>query len=133
MTVFDRTTSMMKTRKEKSDERFPIDEGKTSLSDSEEQIIKRAVLSLNGNILGIVLGIISALGIFCATNWLVAKGGAVVGPHLSLLGQFFIGYSVTFSGSLIGVLYCFIIGYLSGRLIGWIYNSIIFIRKSKYN
>jgi hypothetical protein len=124
---------MSKTRKEKFDEQFLNDERETSLSDLEEQIIKRAVLNLNGNVLGIVLGIISALGIFFATNWLVIKGGSVVGPHLSLLGQFFIGYSVTFSGSLIGAFYSFIIGYLSGRLIGWIYNSIIFIRKSKYN
>lgn len=93
----------------------------------EEEIIRRAVVRLNGNILGLVLGFIAALLIFVATNWLVLKGGEVVGPHLSLLNQFFIGYSVTFVGSLIGAAYGFIIGYLSGLLIGWIYNAIAFM------
>lgn len=97
----------------------------------EEEVIKSAVLRLNGNILGIVLGIIGALIIFVATNWLVIKGGDVVGPHLGLLSQFFIGYSVTFVGSLIGALYGFVIGYLSGLLIGLIYNAVVFLRVRK--
>ena len=97
-------------------------------SNSEEQIISQAVLRLNSNVLGIVFGIISALIIFAATNWLVIKGGDVVGPHLGLLGQFFLGYSVTFLGSLVGAVYAFVIGYLSGWLIGWIYNAIVSLR-----
>jgi hypothetical protein len=83
---------------------------------------------LNGQVLGLVLGIVGALIIFAATNWLVLKGGEVVGPHLSLLGQFFVGYSVTFLGSLVGAVYAFIIGYLSGRLVGWIYNAIVSLK-----
>lgn len=97
----------------------------------EEEIIRKAVVRLNGNILGLVLGFIVALLIFVATNWLVLKGGEVVGPHLSLLNQFFIGYSVTFFGSLIGAAYGFISGYLSGLLIGWIYNAIAFMGSSR--
>lgn len=92
---------------------------------AEEEIIQRAVIRLNGNIIGFVLGSVMALIIFAATNWLVIKGGDVVGPHLSLLGQFFIGYSVTFAGSLIGALYGFFAGYLSGLLVGWIYNAVL--------
>lgn len=99
--------------------------------DSGEVILKHAVLRLNGQVVGIVLGVVFALVIFAATNWLVVKGGAVVGPHLSLLGQFFVGYSVTFAGSLIGALYGLLIGYLSGVFIGWIYNSIVFLRAPK--
>ncbi len=97
-------------------------------SNSEEQIISQAVQRLNGQVLGLVLGIVGALIIFAATNWLVLKGGEVVGPHLSLLGQFFVGYSVTFLGSLVGAVYAFIIGYLSGRLVGWIYNAIVSLK-----
>lgn len=96
---------------------------------AEEEIIRRAVVRLNGNILGFVLGTIAALIIFAATNWLVIKGGDVVGPHLSLLGQFFIGYSVTFVGSLIGSLYGFFAGYLSGLLVGWVYNGVLSLRR----
>jgi hypothetical protein len=96
---------------------------------AEEEIIRRAVLRLNGNILGFVLGTVAALVIFGATNWLVLKGGEVVGPHLGLLGQFFIGYSVSFAGSLIGALYGFLTGYLSGLFVGWVYNTVLFFRR----
>ena len=98
-------------------------------TNSEEQTIKRAVLRLNGNIMGLVMGVMAALVIFVVTNWLVIKGGDVVGPHLGLLGQFFIGYSVTFVGSLVGAVYGLVIGYLSGLVIGWIYNFIVSFRK----
>ncbi len=98
-------------------------ENKPSISD--EEIIRRAVLRLNGHILGFVLATIGALIIFSATNWLVLKGGEVVGPHMGLLDQFLIGYSVTFVGSLIGAAYVFVIGYLAGLFIAWIYNWVI--------
>ncbi|MGI8495721.1 MAG: hypothetical protein ACR2L1_10495, partial [Pyrinomonadaceae bacterium] len=80
----------------------------------EEELLEQAVLRLNGTVLGIVLGVIFGLIIFAATNWLVIKGGSNIGSHLSLLSQFFIGYSVTFTGSLIGLLYGFAAGFLSG-------------------
>ncbi len=95
-----------------------------NLQNSEEELLKRAVVRLSGNILGLVLGIIFALVIFVATNWLVLKGGPVVGPHLSLLGQFFIGYSVSFVGSLVGMIYGFVGGYLAGLFIAWVYNLV---------
>lgn len=98
------------------------------VTDAEEELLKHAVLRLNGHILGFVLGAIGALVIFVATNWLVLKGGDVVGPHLGLLGQFFIGYSVTFMGSFIGAAYGFIGGYAGGLLIGWIYNAVVFLK-----
>lgn len=95
---------------------------------SEEEIIRKAVIKLNGHILGFVLGVIGALAIFAATNFLLLKGGEVVGPHLGLLDQFFIGYSVTFVGSLIGAAYGFVVGYLCGLFIAWIYNMVISLR-----
>jgi hypothetical protein len=102
---------------------------KSHAAASEEELIKRAVLRLNGNILGAVIGSVFALAIFVATNWLVLKGGDVVGPHMELLGQFFWGYSVTFVGSLVGSAYSFILGYVSGLLLGWIYNGVLFLRR----
>lgn len=94
----------------------------------EEQLLTHAVLRLNGSILGMVSGIVFGLMIFVATNWLVIKGGYNVGTHLNLLGQFFIGYSVTFFGSFIGALYGFVTGFIGGFLIAWIYNRIIILK-----
>lgn len=94
----------------------------------EEEIIRRAVIRLSGHLLGFVLGTVGALLIFAATNWLVLKGGDVVGPHLGLLDQFLVGYSVSFAGSLVGAGYAFAGGYLSGLFIAGIYNMIISVR-----
>ena len=95
---------------------------------NEEQLLEQAVLHFNGNILGIVFGTVTGLIILVATNWLVIKGGENVGSTLGLLRHFFIGYSVTFVGSLIGAVYGFLTGYVLGFLIAWIYNRIVILR-----
>jgi hypothetical protein len=94
----------------------------------EEERLVHAIVVLNAKILGLILGIIFGLIIFIATNWLVLKGGRVVGPHLQLLSQFFIGYRVSFVGSIIGFFWGFAVGSLIGTTIGWIYNRIVELR-----
>ena len=93
--------------------------------DQTQLILERAVLKLNANILGIVLGIITGLAIFIATNFLILKGGPVIGPHLALLRAFFPYYSVTFLGSIIGFFWGLISGYVVGFVIASIYNLVI--------
>ena len=87
----------------------------------EARVLARA-LHLNATVQGIVIGLVAGLGVFVATNWLVLKGGEVVGPHLALLGQFLVGYRVSFVGSLIGFAYGFAGGYLVGYFVARIYN-----------
>jgi hypothetical protein len=94
-----------------------------------EQVILTRVVRLNAKIQGIVTGILAGLGLFIATNWLVLKGGKLVGKHLSLLGQFFIGYSVTFSGSLVGFAYAFVCGFVIGYSVARLYNWVADIRE----
>jgi ABC-type dipeptide/oligopeptide/nickel transport system permease subunit len=94
-----------------------------------EEKLFSGVLQLNAKVVGLALGLILALGIFVATNWLVIKGGDRVGPHLVLLSQYFIGYRVTFLGSLIGAAYGFALGTICGSLLGWIYNKIATFRQ----
>ncbi|HEX3035052.1 MAG TPA: hypothetical protein VHT73_07955 [Thermodesulfobacteriota bacterium] len=103
---------------------------------SDEEKLLNAVVWLDAKVLGLILGILFGLVIFIATNWLLIKGGQmtpdgkyVVGPHLQLLSQFFIGYNVSFLGSIIGFFYGFAVGTISGTLIGWIYNKIVSLRK----
>ncbi len=96
--------------------------------DETEQLLESAVLHLNANILGLVLGIVAGLGIFIATNFLILKGGEVVGPHLGLLRAFFPYYSVTFFGSLVGFFYGFICGYVAGFITATVYNWIVRLR-----
>ena len=95
---------------------------------TEEKLFS-GVLLLNAKVVGLTLGVVFGLGIFVATNWLVIKGGERVGPHLILLSQYFIGYKVTFWGSLIGAVYGFALGTICGALMGWIYNKIAIFRQ----
>jgi hypothetical protein len=69
--------------------------------------------------------------IFLATIILLVKGGEVVGPHLALLGQFFIGYQVTFAGSIIGLLYGFGLGFIMGYIIATLYNWLANFREKR--
>jgi len=101
---------------------------KNNIVETDKDKLFRGVLLLNSGILGLSLGILFGLVIFIATNWLVIKGGEHVGSHLQLLGQFFIGYKVTFFGSFIGFAYGFAVGTLSGALIAWIYNKFVEFR-----
>lgn len=83
------------------------------------------MMRLNATVNGIVFGLVAGFGIFIATNWLILKGGPVVGPNLWLLSNFFIGYSVTFVGSIVGFVYAFILGFLFGYFIARMYNWIL--------
>lgn len=90
-----------------------------------EREVRMRLLRMNAVAQGIVMGLLAGLGLFVATNWLVIKGGAQVGPHLALLGQFFPGYTVTFLGSLIGLAYGFVLGFVVGYLFARVYNGIL--------
>jgi hypothetical protein len=94
-----------------------------------EQKLFSGVLWLNAKVFGLTLGIVCGLALFLATNWLVMKGGEPVGPHLSLLSQYFIGYRVSFIGSFVGFLYGFALGTITGSFIGWFYNKIADLRR----
>ena len=101
--------------------------------DRLNEIVLTRVVRLNARLQGIVVGLFAALVIFSATNWLLleADEGEVVGPHLGLLGQFFIGYDVSFVGSLIGLIYGFGTGFLVGYSTSHIYNWIAARREHK--
>ncbi len=94
-------------------------------SDNEETIIQTHLLYLNAVVQGISVGLFTGLGLFGVTIWLVIKGGETVGQHLALLGQYFIGYSVTWSGSFIGLAYGFALGYCIGFAYARIYNWVV--------
>jgi hypothetical protein len=90
--------------------------------------VSRAVARIQAGVLAVVCALIGGIMVFASTAWLLIKGGPQVGAHLQLLGQYFIGYSVSWKGSLIGLLY----GALTGGVIGWViarvYNQIIRLR-----
>src|SRR5258708_34874255 len=82
---------------------------------------------LNKPALGPATGVLFGLFLFAATLILVAKGGDRIGPNLGLLGQFFKGYTVTLSGSFVGLFYGFVTGFALGWSVAFLSNLLIWI------
>lgn len=75
--------------------------------------------------LAVAMGTVCAIVIFLMTVTLLFKGAATgvpIGPHLSLLGIYMPGYSVSWGGSLIGAVYAWIIGALIGFVWAVLWN-----------
>jgi protoporphyrinogen oxidase len=66
--------------------------------------------------MGTAIGIVSGLVLFIATAALLLEGGPVVGPTLSLLKNFLLGYEVTWKGALLGLVEAGLIGFALGYL-----------------
>jgi len=90
----------------------------------QENAIRSTVLRLNAQAWGLAFGFLFGLALFSATMFLVLRGGENVGAHLSLLRVYFPGYSVSILGSFVGFAYAFVVGYVTGRLIGLVYNRV---------
>jgi hypothetical protein len=94
------------------------------LTVEEQRALKAAVEDSNEKAWAIGLGLTLAIGLFAATNFLILKGGSHVGLHLQLLRVYLPGYSVTYTGSVVGFIYAFVLGYLSGRTVIALYHRL---------
>lgn len=94
-----------------------------------ERLLVTRMVRFNATVQGIVTGLVLGLVVFVATIWLVIKGGPVVGPHLALLGQYFIGYRVTLGGSFIGFAWGFVVGFALGFFVTATYNWLADLRQ----
>src|SRR5215471_653743 len=92
-----------------------------------EEELTRAFRKIDRAALGFSVGTVGGLALFLATLALVVKGGAVVGPTLALLAQYFPGYTVTPLGSLVGLFYGFISGFVGGWLFAALRNVLTFL------
>jgi len=70
----------------------------------------------------LAVGSASGLAIFVSTFWLILTGVDSRDPNFNLLGQYFIGYTVSLSGTLIGLGYCFLWGFIFGWLYAYLRN-----------
>jgi len=77
--------------------------------------------------MGLSVGITLALALFAATSFLLLKGGANVGFHLDLLGQFYPGFDTSLTGLLIGVPYAFVTGFVLGFTFAFVRNAVVFL------
>ena len=84
-------------------------------SNADDELFLRVFAKLDKTALGVAVGVVLGMLIFLATIILVVIGDDPKGPHLALIGQYFIGFSVTWTGSVVGFAY----GSCLGFLLGW--------------
>lgn len=94
-----------------------------------EIAISHAIARIKTNALAVVGAIMGGLGLFTVTVWLLIKDGPNVGEHLRLLSNYFIGYSVTWWGSVVGLIYGAVCGGALGWSVGMIYNKVVDMRQ----
>ncbi|MBT8368241.1 MAG: hypothetical protein KJP23_26400, partial [Deltaproteobacteria bacterium] len=87
-----------------------------------ENYLIRAFARMDKLALATATGTVAGLLVFLATIGLLIKGGAVIGPNLQLLAQYFAGYTVTVKGAFIALGYSFGWGFLFGWLFAYLRN-----------
>ena len=104
------------------------------VSDAEAAVLEGRITEIfprvDGVALGAATGVVAGALLCLATLVLVWKGGPVVGPTLGLLAQFLPGYSVTAAGSLIGLAYAALGGFVAGWGFAVIRNLTLFLSLS---
>lgn len=105
------------------------------VQEKKEEKLFSGVVQLKSKVIGLILGLFLGLSMFIMTNVICRgesavneRGEYIIDPILYLLSQIFVGYSCSFLGSIIGFLYGFAIGTISGAVMAWIYNKIVEIR-----
>ena len=97
------------------------------IGEALEGVLAQVFMKLDRVAFGLSLGTLAGLVLFLATLILVIKGGDVVGPRLQLLGYYFPGYSVSTEGSMVGLFYGFIAGFLGGWVFAFFRNAALFL------
>lgn len=80
-------------------------------------------MKLNIKALALSAGIVWGLVIFLLTYWFLIFG--YDGNTLTKLSNIYLGYSVTWYGAFIGLVWAFVDGLIGGALLGWLYNKFV--------
>ena len=99
-------------------------------SDRSAAIVRTAFARFDVRALSAANGILFASLMFIVTAALLLHppgADRAVGPHLALLAHYFPGYTVSWSGSVIGAAYGFVTGALIGAFLGSSWNLAHFL------
>ena len=79
-------------------------------------------MKLNVKAFALTCGLVWGFGLFSLTWWIIAFDGATGEP--TLIGQLYRGYSISPSGSIVGLVWAFFDGWIGGAVFAWLYNLI---------
>jgi hypothetical protein len=82
--------------------------------------------------LGVAVGVVLGGLVFLMTAVLLVRDGNPIGLNLALLGQYFLGYTVTWPGAVLGLLWGLVLGFVLGwgfalirNLAVWLWLTVI--------
>ena len=78
-------------------------------------------MKLNIKALGLASGIVWGLSIFLLTYWFIFFGHP--GNILIKLSGVYLGYSVTWYGAFVGLIWGFADAFIGGAVLAWLYNK----------
>lgn len=90
-----------------------------------EERLRNAFAHFDPIALGTAVGVVTGVGLFLATARVLLAGGNPVGPNLSLLNAYFLGFRVTWSGALLGWLEASMVGFALGYLMARSINLLV--------
>lgn len=77
-------------------------------------------MRLNVKAFALTCGLVWGLGLFVLTWWVIAFDGAT--GEVTLLGRIYRGYSLSPTGSVIGLVWALLDGLIGGAIFAWLYN-----------
>jgi hypothetical protein len=80
-------------------------------------------MKLNIKTFGLACGIVWGFGVFCLTWWILYFEGSGASPLF--LSRFYRGYTLTPVGSLVGLAWGAVDGWIGGMIFAWVYNTLI--------
>jgi len=80
-------------------------------------------MKLDVKAFGLTCGLIWGLGLFVLTWWIMAFEGAT--GDVTLIGRIYRGYSISPTGSLIGLVWALADGLVGGMIFAWLYNKLV--------
>jgi hypothetical protein len=92
-----------------------------------EEALARIFTKLDRTAFALAVGMVTGATLFLATVFLAVKGGDGAVRILQLLRQYFPGYRVTLWGSVIGFVYAFAGGFISGWSFAFLRNATMFL------
>lgn len=112
-----------------NEEKSYLEEDRTlqKVVDVPEKVLIRTFARMDKLAFAVSVGTLCGLLVFGATMWIISRGGDVQNSHLRLLGQYFIGYTVTVKGGFIAFGYAFFWGFLFGWLFAYLRNLFLAI------
>ena len=80
-------------------------------------------MKLDVRAFALACGLLWGFGLFALTWWIIAFDGATGEP--TLLGRLYRGYTISPSGSLLGLAWAFLDGLAGGAIFAWLYNLLV--------